>query len=39
MARHHHDFREVIACLFDDPTVELYRAVLRERPAAAPDYS
>ena len=30
MARRQEEFREVIACLFDDPSAELYRGLLRE---------
>jgi O-acetyl-ADP-ribose deacetylase (regulator of RNase III) len=39
MARRQGEFDEVVACLFDEPSADLYRQLLRHQPEAPADYS
>jgi O-acetyl-ADP-ribose deacetylase (regulator of RNase III) len=38
IAAYEHEFREIIACLFDEAAADLYRALVRDRSRAAADY-
>jgi O-acetyl-ADP-ribose deacetylase (regulator of RNase III) len=39
MARRQGEFHEVIACLFDEPSADLYRRLMRDQLEAPADYS